>query len=106
MSIASPIAMFELPEWTHLLRNYYVSLRLCRRGSSLQRSYYRKVQKEKLRLAEEGVCQNKIKAACRFLASQACMRDYQSRGKDNLIVKLTEPQRQMVFSFCLSIKDI
>lgn len=90
---------YQLPEWTGLLRNYYVSLRLARRGSSLQRAYYRKVQAEKLRLAEEGVCQQKIRTACRFMASQACMRDYNSNAKDSLIASMLEPQLQLTLVF-------
>lgn len=87
---------YDLPAWTQLLRNYYVSIRLARRGSTLQRSYYLKVQAEKLRLAEQGICQQKIRAACRFMASHACMRDYNSNLKDCLISLLIEPDNQLL----------
>ncbi|UOF82924.1 hypothetical protein [Inoviridae sp.] len=59
----------ELPEWANDLRNLYWVIRVEGRIESKRRRYYRKVEKEKLRLAELGVSQTKIAAVCRYLCN-------------------------------------
>jgi hypothetical protein len=61
--------MFEFPEWSNNLSNYYVGLRVGKRNKALRRMYYRKIEKEKLRLAELNICQDCILKNCRYLAS-------------------------------------
>lgn len=58
-----------LPYWSGNLKNYYVLLRVEGRNKTLRRRYYRKVEAEKLRLAEAGYCQIQITLVCRFLAT-------------------------------------
>lgn len=59
----------ELPEWASVLINLYWVIRVQGRIEAKRRRYYRKVEKEKLRLAEMGVDQKKIAAACRYLSN-------------------------------------
>jgi hypothetical protein len=87
--------MYELPEWTINLRPLYACLRAYKRNKTLRRSYYRKIEKEKLRLAEEGVNQEKIRLACRFLASFACVRNYQCDACERMLRFLLEPDFQL-----------
>ena len=60
--------MDELPHWTGFLNNYYVVIRVDGRNKAIRRRYYRKVEKEKLRLAEVGYCQDCIRSVCRYLS--------------------------------------
>ena len=62
--------MGELPQWTCLLKNYYVVIRVDGRNKTIRRRYYRKVQKEKLLLAEAGQCQECIRLVCRYLSAK------------------------------------
>lgn len=61
--------MSELPDWSGRLTNYYCVIRVERRNKAIRRKYYRKVEKEKLRLAEAGHCQECIILVCRYLSS-------------------------------------
>lgn len=58
--------------------------------------YYRKVQKEKLRLAEMGIDQKKIAAVCRYLSN--------FKNSDTLREVLAIPEMQL--SFCFPIFNI
>lgn len=60
--------MSELPDWAGRLTNYYCIIRVERRNEALRRKYYRRVEKEKLRLAELGICQECIRLVCRYLS--------------------------------------
>jgi hypothetical protein len=84
-----------LPDWTQQLKNYYVTLRMCRRGSALQRQTYRKVKREKLRLAELGISQIKIHSTCKFLASKQCVRNYNTNQKTRLLNLISTQDNQL-----------
>jgi len=58
-----------LPDWSSNLRHLYWVIRVEGRIEAKRRRYYRKVEKEKLRLAELGVSQIKIAAVCRYLCN-------------------------------------
>lgn len=88
--------MYDLPEWTINLRPLYACLRAYKRNKTLRRSYYRKIEKEKLRLAEEGINQEKIRLACRFLASFSCVRNYQCDACKRMYNSLFSIDEQMV----------
>lgn len=60
--------MSELPDWSGRLTNYYCVIRVEKRNKAIRRRYYRKVEKEKLRLAELGICQECIRITCRYLS--------------------------------------
>jgi hypothetical protein len=87
--------MNELPDWTINLRPLYACLRLQKRNKALRMSYYRKIKKEKLRLAEEGINQEKIRLACRYLSSFACVRNYQCEACKRILILLIEPDFQL-----------
>jgi hypothetical protein len=61
--------MVDLPDWTTYLKNYYVGLRVGKRNKALRRMYYRKIEKEKLRLVEQGICQGCVISYCRYLSN-------------------------------------
>lgn len=66
--------MNELPDWSGRLANLYVVIRIENRNKAIRRRYYRMVEKEKLRLAELGHCQDCILLVCRFYSSRISMR--------------------------------
>lgn len=51
---------FFVPIDFNALRNWYCCLRIEKRNKTKRRFYYRKITKEKLRLAEQGHCQTCI----------------------------------------------
>lgn len=59
----------EFPKWAQVLKNHYCCLRIDGRNKTKRRSYYRLIEKEKLRLAELGICQECIRLICRYLAT-------------------------------------
>lgn len=59
----------ELPEWAIDLKHLYWVIRVEGCIEAKRRRYYRKVEKEKLRLAEAGVSQIKIAAVCSYLCN-------------------------------------
>lgn len=83
----------ELPSWANDLRHLYWVIRVEGRIEAKRRRYYRKVEKEKLRLAELGINQIKIAAVCRYLCS--------FKNSNTLKRVLAEPEIQMSFSFCI-----
>lgn len=87
--------MYELPNWTNLLNNYYVSIRVQRNNKRIVRQYYRLVEKEKLRLAEQGINQEKIRIACRYLAMVQCVRCYQCKCCERMIKDLKSEEMQL-----------
>ena len=60
---------FDPPEWANNLKNYYWFIRIEGRDKAKRRRYYRKIEKEKLYLAENGVEQDAIRAVCRYLST-------------------------------------
>ena len=85
--------MVDLPQWAHNLKNYYVIIRVDGRNKTIRRRWYRKVEKEKLRLAELGVYQPHIKLVARYLASVRYTRC------DHINKTLSELQIQLIFDF-------
>jgi hypothetical protein len=79
----------ELPEWSESLRHLYWIIRVEGRIEAKRRRYYRKVEKEKLRLAESGVSQIKIAAVCRYLCN--------FKNANTLRKVLAEPEYQLSF---------
>jgi hypothetical protein len=51
------------------LKLLYAVLKEQKRNQAKRRFYYRKIEREKLRLAELGECQECIKNYCRYLAN-------------------------------------
>lgn len=80
-----------LPDWSENLRHLYWRIRVEGRNQAIRRKYYRKVEREKLRLAEMGISQIKIAAVCRYL----------SNFKNFNVLKqvLSEPEIQLCFCF-------
>lgn len=64
-----PDSSLTLPDWARNLTNYYVVIRIDGRNKTVRRRWYRKVEKEKLRLAELGVHQPHIIAVARYLST-------------------------------------
>lgn len=85
----------ELPEWSENLRHLYWVIRVEGRIEAKRRRYYRKVEKEKLRLAEAGVSQIKIAAVCRYLCG--------FRNSSTLRQVLSEPEKQLSFCFLCNL---
>ena len=85
--------MVDLPVWSQNLANYYVVIRVHGRNKAVRRRWYRKVEKEKLRLAELGIYQPHIIAVARYLASVRYTRCVQ------LNQMLVEPLCQSCFDF-------
>lgn len=83
----------SLPDWSANLRHLYWVIRVEGRIEAKRRKYYRKVEKEKLRLAELGIDQIKIAAVCRYLCN--------FKNANTLRRALAEPETQMSFSFCV-----
>lgn len=81
----------DLPEWTINLRHLYWVIRVEGRIEAKRRRYYRKVEKEKLRLAELGISQTKIAAVCRYLCN--------FKNSSTLRTVLAEPDYQLSFVF-------
>lgn len=55
--------------WQDSLKGLYCCLRIERRNKTLQRKYYRLIERRKLQIAELGVCQECIRLYCRYLAA-------------------------------------
>lgn len=91
--------MDELPVWTKNLKPLYCRLRLSKYNKALRRRYYREIEKEKLRLAEEGVNQEKIRLACRFLSSVSCVRNHKCAPCKRIHESLLMSDIQMSFIF-------
>jgi hypothetical protein len=81
----------DLPEWANDLRNLYWVIRVEGRIEAKRRRYYRKVEKEKLRLAELGIPQTKIAAVCRYLCN--------FKNANTLREVLAIEERQLSFLF-------
>lgn len=64
-----PDSSLQLPDWSRNLMNYYVVIRIDGRNKTIRRRWYRKIEKEKLRLAELGVYQPHIIAVARYLST-------------------------------------
>lgn len=82
----------DLPDWSENLRHFYWMIRVRGRNDAVRRKYYRKVEHEKLRLAELGICQIKIAAVCRYLSN--------FKNAKTLKIVLAEPEIQRSFCFC------
>jgi hypothetical protein len=91
--------MVDLPNWTDNLKPLYCRLRLSKHNGALRRRYYREIEKEKLRLAEEGVNQDKIRLACRFLSNTNYMRGNISTNAMEVVEFLNESDKQMILPF-------
>lgn len=84
----------DLPAWSENLRHLYWVIRVDGRIEAKRRRYYRKVEKEKLRLAELGIPQTKIAAVCRYLCN--------FKNSSTLKIVLAEPEYQLSFSYHLT----
>lgn len=89
----------DFPEWAGTLTHLYCCLRVGKRNQTLKRMYYRKIEKEKLRLAELGINQQKIKAVCRFLVNQDCVRGSNSKTCFELFDVWIKPDIQLYLRF-------
>lgn len=79
--------------WAQRLKNYYVVVRVHRRNQAMRRKYYRKIEREKLRLAEMDINQDLINAVCRYLAT---MNVVSGRKVDELV---RSPCKQLTIHF-------
>lgn len=84
----------DLPDWTLNLRGFYFVIRVEGRNPAKRRQYYRKVEAEKLRLAECGIDQKKIAAVCRYLSN--------FRNAETVRSALAEVELQLVFTFSVN----
>lgn len=73
----------RLPEWATTLTSHYVIIRVDARNQSRRRKHYRLIEKEKLRLAELGYCQECIKLVCRFLSRKHLAGELKSCDSDH-----------------------
>lgn len=85
----------DLPEWATDLRHLYWVIRVEGRIEAKRRRYYRKVEKEKLRLAELGISQTKIAAVCRYLCN--------FKNSNKLREVLAEPEVQLSFCYIFDL---
>lgn len=81
----------DLPDWSDNLRNLYWVIRVQGRIEKTRRKFYRKVEQEKLRLAEMGINQEQIHAVCRYYSN--------FRNHEKLRLLLAENHPQQVFIF-------
>lgn len=88
----------DLPEWSSDLRSLYWVIRVQGQSPAKRMMYYRKVQKEKLRLAELGVSQIKIAAVCRYLSN--------FRNAKTLRSILSEIDPQLAFNFLKKLTSL
>lgn len=93
------LKMYDIPNWAGNLTNLYCRLRVSKRNKALRRSYYRKIEKEKLRLAERGINQEKIKAICRYLINDDCVRCVNRKSCRDLIDFCSKPDIQLILHF-------
>lgn len=85
--------LVDLPPWAGTLKGYYWIIRVEGRNIAKRRKFYRKVEKEKLKLAEEGIDQRLIINVCRYLRTL-------SKGDEERLVKLYDnPTLQLSFDF-------
>jgi hypothetical protein len=91
--------MDDLPNWSNRLQNLYVCVRMSKNNKTLLRSYYRKVEVEKLKLAEKGINQEKIRQVCRYLSQENCVRCKQSKNCQNIIKFLNSSDFQTIINF-------
>mgnify|MGYP000597071400 CR=1 FL=1 len=89
----------SLPSWGSELTTIYVRVRLSKGNTRLTRKYYREVELEKLRLAELGINQEKIRQLCRYLASQNCVRNMNCKYCLRIREFLLSPKVQLVLNF-------
>lgn len=96
--------MPELPEWTKELQPLYCAWRLERHNNTRRMHWYRRIQKIKLKLAEQGICQHKIEKACRFLSNQAFLRGSNSESAKKILISLNQQERQLKLPFNMTSK--
>ena len=86
-------ALTDLPNWAVNLHFPYWMIRVEGRNKSKRRKYYRKVRKERIRLAELGIPIEHIDAVCTYLVS------LKQINADKLNSVLNDPIRQMTLPF-------
>lgn len=83
----------KIPLWAQTLNGYYWRIRTEARNKTTRRKFYRMVQKEKLRLAEAGICPHKINAVCKYLVS------LKQVNADRMHLALESESQQLCFQF-------
>jgi|GEM_PF-5428252 len=82
------------PSWVSSnLHVWYFILRVEKPKGSKRRRLYRFIEKEKLRLAEQNIDQELIKATCRYLAT------YNVVSGNKMIEIMNNPPKQMALQF-------
>ena len=82
-----------LPPWTRYFCNYYCFIRVDGRNKTVRRRWYRRVEREKLRLACLGINQKQIKGICGYLSKI----DYSACRRVDAL--LNEPIHQLELDF-------
>jgi len=86
-------ASADLPQWAIALHFPYWRIRVEGRNKSLRRRCYRALEKEKLKLVEQGIPIEHINAVCKYLVS------HRQSSADKLAKLLAEPILQMQLPF-------
>lgn len=86
-------AIASVPSWALNLKQSYFLIRVENRNKTLVRKYYRRIQKEKLKLVELGIDYAQINAVCKYLIS------LKQANADRLDISLQTEIRQLTFDF-------
>lgn len=78
----------DVPQWAHCFYAPYWQIRVEGRNKSLQRKCYRKVEKLKLQLVEQGHDQALVEAICKYLSN------YKKSSANKLRCLLANPTPQ------------
>lgn len=90
--------LVSVPQWAHLLANYYVVIRVDGRNKTIRRRYYRLVEREKYRLSRLGIDQRQIIAVCRYLSSLKRPHIHGSQRQASLMYEI-HPQLSFDFTY-------
>jgi hypothetical protein len=86
-------ALAHLPHWANVLHLPYWRIRVEGRNRALRRRCYRIIEKEKLKLVEQGIPVEHVNAVCRYLVN------LRETSANNLQQVLAEPILQMKLPF-------
>ena len=86
-------AIASVPSWALNLKQSYFLIRVENRNKTLVRKYYRRIQKEKLKLVELGIDYAQINAVCKYLVS------LRQENADRLCTALITENKQLTLNF-------
>lgn len=86
-------ALAQLPHWANVLHFPYWRIRVEGRNQALRRRCYRVIEKEKLKLVEQGIPIEHVNAVCKYLVN------HRESNANNLRHVLEIPILQMKLPF-------